>query len=223
MSQLLNVIRRDWNVNCIFGTEEFGECSFCWIWVSGTRSRKRGQNFSNAKSIHLHTRKRLKKSHILMDEVWTIIFVPICLILASILFQFIFASFFLDRPSWGSNKSTCKSSLFFEFLRIIAYEISIDLVLLWCKLFLVLLPRSWIVLVLLPRSPKIFLDFFPRSWKILQIFAKLAKILAKNLKNPRIFLARNPRFFLVLLPRSWIVLVFLPRTPRIFMDFFPRS
>ena len=123
----------------------------------------------------MYTRKRLKKSHNLTEKVWTIIFIPICSILASILFQFIFASFFLVRPSWGSDKSPRKSSPFFEFSRIIAYKISIDLVLLWCKLFLVLLPRSWMVLVFLPRSPKIFLDFFPRSWKILQNLANFAK------------------------------------------------
>ena len=52
------------------------------------------ETFSNAKSIHLYTRKRFKKSHILTEEVWTIIFIPICSILACILFQFIFASFF---------------------------------------------------------------------------------------------------------------------------------
>ena len=50
------------------------------------------KTFSNAKSIHMYTRKKSKKSHILTEEVWTIVFVPICLILASILFQFIFAS-----------------------------------------------------------------------------------------------------------------------------------
>ena len=72
-------------------------------------------------------------------------------------------------------------SPFFEFSRIFAYRISIDLVLLWCKLFMVLLPRSWIVLVFLPRSPTIFLDFFPRSWKILQILANLAKINCQDL------------------------------------------
>ena len=37
------------------------------------------KTFSNAKSIHLYTRKRSKKSHILTEEVWTIVFVPICL------------------------------------------------------------------------------------------------------------------------------------------------
>ena len=127
------------------------------------------KTFSNAKSIHLYTRKRSKISRILT------IFVPKCLTLASILFQFIFVSFFLIKLSWGSDRSTRKSSFFFEFPRIIAYKISIDLVLLWCKLFMVLLPRSWIVLVFLPRSPKNFLEFFPRSWKILQNFANFAK------------------------------------------------
>ena len=63
-----------------------------------------------------------------------------------------------------------------------------------------------------------------KSCKFLRILPRLiAKILARKLKNPRIFLARNPRFFLVLLPRSWIVLVFLPRSAKIFLDFFPRS
>ena len=82
---------------------------------------------------------------------------------------------FLVRPRWDSNKSTRKSSPFFELSRIIAYNINIDLVLLWCKFFLVLLPRFWIVLVLLTRSPKIFLHFLPRSWKILENLANLAK------------------------------------------------
>ena len=141
--------------------------------------------------------KKMKKSHILTEEGWSIIFVPICLILTSILFQFIFASFFLVRPSWGSDKSIRKSSSFFEFSRIIAHKISIDLASLWCKLFLVLLPRSWIVLVFLPRSPKIFLDFFPRSRKILQNLANLAKNncqdLGQKCQNQRNFLARKPR------------------------------
>ena len=139
------------------------------------------KTFSNAKSIYLCTRKRLKKLHILTEEVWTIFFIPICLILASILFQFIFISFFLVRPSWGSDKSRRKSSPFFELSRIIAYKISIDLVLLWCKLFLFLLPWFWLFLVFLPRNPKIFLDFFPQSWKILQVLANLAKINFPNL------------------------------------------
>ena len=52
------------------------------------------KTFSNAKSFDSYTRKRSKKSHILTEEVWTLVFVPICLILTSILFQFIFASFF---------------------------------------------------------------------------------------------------------------------------------
>ena len=63
------------------------------------------KTFSNAKSIHLYTRKRSKKSHILTEDVWTIIFVPICLILASILFQFIFASFFW----WGQVEVNIKA------------------------------------------------------------------------------------------------------------------
>ena len=59
--------------------------------------------------------KDRKKSNIVTEEVWTIIFVQICLISASILFQFIFASFFLVRPSWGSDKSTRKSSPFLSY------------------------------------------------------------------------------------------------------------
>ena len=107
------------------------------------------------------------------DGFWTIIFTPICLILASILFQFIFASFFLSGRVEVKVKAHARVAPF-SLLRIIAYKISIDLVLLWCKL-LVLSPKFWIVLVFLPRSPKIFLDFLPRSWKILQILANLAK------------------------------------------------
>ena len=41
--------------------------------------------------------------------------------------------------------------------------------------FLFLLPRYWIFLVLLPRTPRNFLDFFPRSWEIFQSLAYLAK------------------------------------------------
>ena len=149
----------------------------------------------------------MKKSHI-----WRRKFEP--------LFSFQYVSFwlpfyfnllllhsFLVRPSWGSDQSTRKSSPFFEFSRITAYKISIDLVLLWWKnflfllprswIFLVSLPRSWIFLVSLPRTPIIFLDFFPRfekSCKILRTWPrKIAKILAKNFKNPRIFLTRNSR------------------------------
>ena len=55
------------------------------------------KTFSNSKSIYLYTRERLKKSHILTEEVWTIIFIPLRLILVSILFQFIFASFFIGQ------------------------------------------------------------------------------------------------------------------------------
>ena len=89
------------------------------------------KTFSNAKSIHLNTRKRSKKSQILTEEVWTIVFVPICLILASILFQFIIASFFF----WSSQvevqiKAHARVAPFLEFSRIIAFKISIDLVLL---------------------------------------------------------------------------------------------
>ena len=42
--------------------------------------------------------------------------------------------------------------------------------LLWCKLFLVLSPRSWMVLV-----------FLPRSWKFLQNLANLAKKTCQDL------------------------------------------
>ena len=49
------------------------------------------------------------------------------------------------------------------------------------KIFLVLLPLSWMDLVFLPRSPKIFLDFFRRSWKILQNLANLAKNICQDL------------------------------------------
>ena len=103
----------------------------------------------------------------------------------------------LVRPSWGSGKSTHKSSPFFEFSRKTAYKISIDLVLLWCQTFLFLLPRSWFFLLLLPRSLRILLDFFSRSWKFLQNLADLAKNncqdLGQKCQNPRNFLAKKPR------------------------------
>ena len=57
------------------------------------------KTFSSTKWIHLYTRKGLKKSLILTEEVWAIIFIPICLILASILFQFISLHFLLVRPN----------------------------------------------------------------------------------------------------------------------------
>ena len=70
----------------------------------------------------------------------------------------------------------------------------------------------------------IYFHDLEKSYKFLRTLPRLiAKILARDLKNPGIFLARNPRFFLVLLPRSWIVLVFLPRSPKFFLDSFPRS
>ena len=60
-----------------------------------------------------------------------------------------------------------------------------------------------------------------KSRKILPTLPKIiAKILARNLKNQRIFVARNSRFFLVRLSTSWIFLVFLPRVEN-FLDFFP--
>ena len=103
----------------------------------------------------------------------------------------------LVRPSSGSDKSPRKRSRFFEFSTIIAHKISIDLVSLWCKFFLFLLPISWLFLLLLPRTPKICRIFFhdlENSCKFLRTLPRLiAKILAWNLKNPRNFLVRNPR------------------------------
>ena len=43
------------------------------------------KTFSNAKSIHLYTRKRSKKSHIFTEEIWTVIFVLICLIVLDVI------------------------------------------------------------------------------------------------------------------------------------------
>ena len=197
LSHLLNARRSDWNINCIFGKEEFGKFSFVGSGFLPLGGGSLDKTFPNAKSLHLYTRKSLKKSHILTEEFWTLCFIPICLILASILFQFIFASFFLVRPSWGSHKSPRKSCSFFEFSRIIAYKISVDLVLLWCKFFVFLLPRSWLFLLLLPRAPRIFLDFFhdpEKSCKILRTLPRIiAKILGRNVKNPKNFFARKPR------------------------------
>ena len=64
-------------------------------------------------TIHLSTHKKSKKLHILREEVRTIFFIPICLILVSFSFQFVFSSFPLVRPSWGSDRSPRKSSPFF--------------------------------------------------------------------------------------------------------------
>ena len=155
------------------------------------------KTFFNAKSIHLYTRKRSKKITYFDGGSLDHCFCSNMFDFGLHFFQFIFASFFLVRPRWGSGKSTRKSSPFFEFSRIIAYKISIDLVLLWCKLFMVLLPRSWIVLVFLPRSPKIFLDFFPRSWKILQNLANFAKNncqdLGKKCQKSKKFLGKKTK------------------------------
>ena len=123
------------------------------------------KTFSNAKSIHFYTRKRLKKTHILTEEDWTIILIPICLILASILFQFILLYFCWSFRVEVQIKLHARVAFFefFEFSRIIAFKIFIDLVLLWCKTFLFLFLRSWLFLLLLPITPKIFSEFFPRS------------------------------------------------------------
>ena len=113
------------------------------------------------------------------------------------------------------------------FSRIIAYKKSTDLVFLWCKLFLFLLPRSWLFLLLLPRAPKIFLDLFPRSWKILQILANLAKIncqdLSKKSQKSKNIFSKKSKIFLVLSSISWIVLVSLPRSRKLFLDSFPHD
>ena len=102
------------------------------------------------------------------NALWRTKFVPLFLFQyvwfwLSFYFNLFLLHSLLVRPGWGSDKSTHKSSRFFEFRKIIAHKISIDLVLLWRKTFLFRLPRSWIFLVLLPRTPRIFLDFFPRS------------------------------------------------------------
>ena len=100
----------------------------------------------------------------------------------------------LIRSRWGTCRSTRKSGRLFEFLRIVAYKISIDLVLHCCKNFLFLWPKSWIFLVFLPKTPRIFLDFFPQFCKILRTLPRIiSKILARNFKNARIFMAISPR------------------------------
>ena len=80
---------------------------------------------------------------------------------------------FLVRPRWGWDRSTRMSSGCFEFLKIIAYEISIDLVLLGCKSFWFLLPRIWI--------------FFWFYCQELQEFSWIFSTILKNLAN----LAKN--------------------------------
>ena len=49
---------------------------------------------TNAKSIHLYTRKSSKKSHTLTEEVWSFSFVPICLILRPFYFNLFLLHFF---------------------------------------------------------------------------------------------------------------------------------
>ena len=73
--------------------------------------------FPTQNSTHLYTRKRLQKTHNLTEEVWTIIFIPICSILASSLFQFYFCFIFMARSCWGSDKSTRKSRPFLSVQR----------------------------------------------------------------------------------------------------------
>ena len=180
---------------------------------------------SNKKSIHLYTRnKRLKKkSQFLTEEVWTIIFDPKCFVLISILFQIIFASFLLVRPNWGSDKSTRKKSPLLEFLSIIPHKISIDLVLLWSKTFSFLLPRTWIVLVFLTRSPKNFLDFFPRSWKVLQNLVNLAENncqdLGKKTQKSKNFLGKKSMLFLGSLAKILDILGFLTKKSKNVLGF----
>ena len=120
LSHLLNARRRDWKVNSIFGKEEFGECSFCWICVSGTRWRKLRQDFFQRKVDLFVCPKKIEKithfdggslDHCFRSNMFDF---------GLILYQFIFASCFLVRPSWCSDKSTRKSSPFFEFSGIIA-------------------------------------------------------------------------------------------------------
>ena len=151
--------------------------------------------FSNAKSIHLYKRKRSWKSHNLTEKNWTIIFSPICLILALILFHFFFASFFLVRPSWSSDK-TRKNSIFFELSRIIAYKISIGLVLFDARLSC--FSFQDIVLGFCCQELQAFsgISFhdLEKSCKVLRTLPEMiAKILARIVKKPRNFLARKPR------------------------------
>ena len=65
------------------------------------------------------------------------------------------------------------------------------------KFILVLLPRSWIFLVFLPRSWRVFLNFSPRSWKILQNLANLAKNnfqdLGKKCQKSKKFLGKKTK------------------------------
>ena len=94
------------------------------------------------------------------------------------------------------------------------------------RLFLVLLPRSWFFwfcCLKFQEKSLIFFRDFEKFIKILRYLPRIkAKILARSLKNPKLFLARN-RIFSVLLQRYWRLLIFLPRNPKKFMYFFPRS
>ena len=183
LSHLLNVRRRDRNVNFIFRKVKFGECilmdAYFWLHVfDGSKflalgARSLDKAFSNEKSIHLHTRRRSKKNHTIWRRKFEpLFFIPPWLFLTLNLFLL---QSLLVRPCWGQAKRTHKSSRFFEFSRINSYKISIYFVLLWCKTSLILLQRSWLFLLFLSRTPTNFKDFFPRSWKILQNLANLAK------------------------------------------------
>ena len=145
----------------IFGEKEFGECIYL---------------------LHLvlwHS----------VEEVWTNILFPISFLLVSILFHFSFVSFCIGRPHWASDKSTrqpvfwvSKDNCLEDIYRpCISYYIDA----------LFSLPISWIFLVFLPKTPTISLHSFPQSWKIWQNRASLpkitAKILARSIKNSRIF------------------------------------
>ena len=116
------------------------------------------------------------------------ILVPICLILVSNFFQFTFVFFLF----WSG-----KNSPLFEFWRTNVHKISIEFVLHWFKTFLFPLPRSCILLVYLPRNRRIFLGFFhdlKKAGKFVPTLPRnIAKILARNIKNPRTFLAKKPR------------------------------
>ena len=72
--------------------------------------------------------------------------------------------------------------------------ISIDFELRWYKIFLFLLPRSWLFLLLLPRTPRIFLEFFLRSWKILARNLKIQEFSWQEIQDFSWFSCQDLRY-----------------------------
>ena len=101
------------------------------------------------------------------------------------------------------------------FSRIIAYKLSIDLVLLRCKIFLFLLARFLIFLVFFPKNSKHFLGFLSTILKNLPTSPRgIAKVLAINSKNLKISFVWKPnRQTLGILSHYWLAYRYLSSQP----------